>query len=234
MQTRGVSPGPDPMAPQHTTDNVRIIPLLGAFWTPANMLSLSRLLLVAPITYLIYVDGSLAWLIGLVMLAAVTDFFDGQLARWSHTVSEWGKVLDPLADKALGAMVVLALVFREAEPQLPVWLLLLILVRDTTLVGGGIILAKKRGHVVMSTWSGKIAVCFLALTVVATLLSAPPMFLSACVWTTALLLSYSLFRYTIRYFAIMRGESLPPEPSLKPARAPSVPTMKQEAGSMQG
>lgn len=60
---------------------IRLSRHLGQFWTAANMLSLSRAVLVVPITYLILVDGSKAWLIGLVILAALTDWFDGRLAR---------------------------------------------------------------------------------------------------------------------------------------------------------
>ncbi len=222
------------MASQPKTDNILILPLLGAFWTPANVLSLARLLLVVPITYLVYIDGPLSWLIGLILLAAATDFFDGRLARWSHTVSHWGKVLDPVADKVLASMVVLALVFREPAPHLPVWLLGLLVVRDTSLIGGGVLLAKKRGQVVMSTFAGKIAVTLLALTVIAALLKANPAVISLCVWSTALLLVYSFGRYIARFRAIMQGVELPPEPSVKPRRTPTVPAMKQEAGSVQG
>ena len=60
---------------------------------------------------------------GLIALAIATDFFDGKVARWSHTVSEWGKVLDATADKLAAAAVCTALLLRpeEAGPRLPLW-----------------------------------------------------------------------------------------------------------------
>jgi dsRNA-specific ribonuclease len=83
--------------------------------------ALSRLALVAPIAVLIYRDGPLLWLLALILLAVATDYFDGKVARWTGTVSEWGKVLDPLADKLAAAVVVLALVLRPVEPTLPLY-----------------------------------------------------------------------------------------------------------------
>jgi hypothetical protein len=95
------------------------------------MLSMLRLLLAAPIMYLIMVNGPLLWLLVLFLLALASDYFDGRLARWSHSVSDWGKVLDPLADKISALMVILALVLRGS---LPMWFLGLMLVRDTLIV----------------------------------------------------------------------------------------------------
>ena len=91
---------------------------MGQFWTVANALSFSRILLVAPITWLIYKDGPIGPMFGLIGLAIATDFFDGRVARWSHTVSEWGKVLDATADKITAACVTIALLIRPAEPNL--------------------------------------------------------------------------------------------------------------------
>ena len=84
-------------------------PVLGRFWTIPNILTMSRLVLAAVVTYLIVSEGPLVWLFVLLGVAMATDWFDGQIARWSHTVSEWGKVLDPIADKIAG--------------QLPAWFL---------------------------------------------------------------------------------------------------------------
>jgi cardiolipin synthase (CMP-forming) len=184
---------------------VELTKLLGRFWTIPNMLSLSRLVLVVPITYLIIVDGSLLWIFGLVVVAVATDYFDGRIARWSNTVSEWGKVLDPLADKAAAAMVVMALVIRGS---LPLWLLVLILVRDVLIVLGGARLAKKTGQVVMSVMAGKIAVSALALTVLAALLRADPPIVTWLVYLTAALMVISFGIYVVRYIRLMRRATI--------------------------
>lgn len=199
------------MTQPRDTDEIRVFDLLGTFWTLANGLSLIRLVLVVPIAYLIYVDGPLSWMLGLVFLAGVTDFLDGRVARWSKTVSDWGKVLDPLADKALAAAVVTALALREVEPQLPIWLLALVLFRDLSIVAGSVIVAKRRGYVVMSVMAGKVAVTSLALTVIAAILKADPVVLDSLVWLTAALLVYSYIRYLMRYRQWMRGEVTPDE-----------------------
>ncbi len=174
---------------------------LGTFWTAANMLSLCRVVLIAPITYLILVNGPLAWLMGLILLAMVTDWFDGRIARWSHTVSDWGKVLDPLADKLMATAVTLALVVRGA---LPLWFLLLIVVRDAVIVYGGVLVTRRTGKVYMSIMSGKLAVSALAVTVVAALLRADPPVMNFCVLATTALLLYSFVRYILRGIEVAR------------------------------
>lgn len=175
--------------------DVQLSRMLGRFWTVANMLSLFRLILVIPVTYLILVDGPMTWLFGLLIFGAATDWVDGRIARWSGTVSEWGKVLDPLADKAAAAMIVMALVVRGS---LPSWFLALLVVRDSAVVLGGVVLARRTGHVAMSAWSGKIAVTILSFTVLAALLQAEPVVLQIGVWTTSVLLVCSAAQYFLR------------------------------------
>ncbi len=212
------------MSDQHAAHKVEIFQLLGRFWTLANMLSMVRLLLVVPITYLILTDGSMAWLFGLILLALMTDWFDGQVARWSRTVSEWGKVLDPLADKVAGAAIVMALVVRGS---LPLWFLSVLVGRDALIVLGGIVLARRTGQVVMSAWMGKVAVTALSLTVLAALLRADEPILSYCVWITTGLMAYSLLLYVVRFVRLMRAGRLP-APSEHPAEDAFT---QQEAGT---
>ena len=183
--------------------DVQLSQVLGQFWTVANMLSLSRLVLVIPITYLILVNGSMGWLLGLIFFGAVTDWFDGRIARWSGTVSEWGKVLDPLADKAAAAMIVMALVVRGS---LPSWFLALILTRDTSIVLGGVMLARQTGQVVVSAWSGKMAVTALSFTVLAALFQMQPLVLQIGLAVTSVLLVYSALQYFRRFSRLMRGK----------------------------
>lgn len=175
--------------------------VLGKFWTLANMLSLARLVLVIPITYLIIKDGSVAWILGLVFAALCTDWFDGTVARWSKTVSEWGKVLDPLADKIAAVTVVCALTIRGS---LPLWFLVLLLVRDILIVWGSTLATRRLQRVLMSLWWGKVAVFMLALTVLGAILRADPPIMNMAIWITAGLYVYSFALYVIRYIRLMR------------------------------
>jgi CDP-diacylglycerol--glycerol-3-phosphate 3-phosphatidyltransferase len=175
---------------------------LGKFWTFPNVLSMARLVIVLPVAYLILVDGSLLWILGLVALAIATDYFDGRLARWSHSVSEWGKVLDPLADKVGGGLVVAALTI---EGSLPLWFLIVILARDASIMVGGEILFRKTGIVVMSLLSGKLAVTAVSITILAALLQADPPIMRFCLVATTVLLAYSYLRYFVRFFRLLRS-----------------------------
>lgn len=208
------------------TNKVKLSKLLGQFWTFANLLSIARLILVIPITYLILTDGSVVWLFGLLFIALVTDWFDGRVARWSRTVSEWGKVLDPLADKAAAAAIVMALVVRGV---LPLWFLVVIVARDSAIVLGGVVLARRTGQVVMSVWMGKVAVTALSITVLAGLLRADAPVLDFCVWVTTGLLIYSFFLYMVRWIRLMRAGSLPPSVE-SPDDDESLESLRHEAG----
>lgn len=197
------------MSGNSSAQGVRATRLLGKFWTLANVLSMARILLVVPITYLILTDGPISWIFALVVLVLVTDWFDGRIARWSRTVSEWGKVLDPLADKIAAAAIVLALVIRQV---LPLWFLGLIVARDAIIVVGGIFLTRKSGKVTMSMFSGKVAVTALAITVLAALLRADEPILQICVWITSALLVFSFLLYAGRFVRYMRDGSKSAEP----------------------
>ena len=140
---------------------------LGRFWTVPNVLSMMRLVIILPVFWLIMQDGPLWWIMMLVLLAIATDYFDGRVARWSHSVSDWGKVLDPLADKIGGGMVVAALVFNGS---LPYWFLAVLATRDLCILAGGALLKQRTGRIVLSLWSGKVAVTGVAITSLAALL----------------------------------------------------------------
>jgi len=196
-------------ASPQSPDDVRAhpgYPPMGRFLTVANLLSLSRAVLVAPITWLVWHGGPVGPLSALVALAIATDFFDGRVARWSRTVSEWGKVLDAIADKLAAASVCLALLLRpeSSGPRLPLWFVALVLVRDLALTIGGLVQTKRVGRFTTSLWSGKVAVTLLAGTVLAALLSLPPRIIEAGVWGTAAVMLVSLVEYAHRFRLVWR------------------------------
>lgn len=184
---------------------------LGAFWTIPNLLSLSRFVLAVPVAYLIVTNGSFEWIMGLTALAIATDWIDGHLARWSQTVSEWGRIIDPVADKFTGALVVGALVIQS---RLPLWLIGLVAVRDVLILLGGLFLTRRIERVVMSTMLGKTAAASLALTVVLALLEADPLVMTWSIRLTTALLVLSFIRYGVRFFQLLRSAPAPSEDSI--------------------
>ena len=178
---------------------MEILRISGGFWTVANVLSLVRMLLAVPIAWLILADGSDRWVLGLLLFAMATDWLDGRIARWSGTVSEWGKILDPLADKIAAALVVPAVVLRGL---LPVWFLIALLVRDAFILFGGVILVRRTGRITMSAWIGKVAAAGVALTVLAALMEADEPLLRWCLWIATVLLAGSFAQYTARFFRL--------------------------------
>lgn len=196
---------------------------LGRFWTMPNVLSMLRLVLIIPLFWLIVTDGKLFWIMIIVTLAIASDYFDGRIARWSNSVSEWGKVLDPMADKIGGGAVVAALTIQGS---LPIWFLAALAVRDLViLVGGGIIRART-GEITQSMWSGKVAVTAVAVTALAALLRADAPILEFCIWASTVLLAYSFLRYMVRFFSIL-GAS-------KPGQDPEHPEVGSEEPSAEG
>lgn len=182
------------------------LPDMGRFWTAANMLSLLRAVLVAPITWLVWHGGPVGPLAALIAFAVATDFLDGRVARWSRTVSEWGKALDAMADKLAAACVCLALLFRPetSGPRLALWFVALVVVRDAMLAVGGLLQTRKLGRFTTSLWSGKVAVTLLAGTVCAVLLNSAPRVIEAAVWATAAVMVVSMVEYVHRFRIIWR------------------------------
>ena len=101
-------------------------------FTVSNFLSLLRVLLL-PFIYYCLTRGTQTgdyWAIILMLVAAATDILDGILARYRNTISSFGKIIDPLADKiCMGAIVVFLIALRG----FPVWLVVLILARDSAI-----------------------------------------------------------------------------------------------------
>ena len=171
---------------------------------------MARLVLIVPVTWLIVVDGPLWWIMVLLLLAVATDYFDGRVARWSDQESDWGKVLDPLADKFGGGFVVAALTYIGA---LPVWFFLTLAVRDLSILAGGAYLRHRTGQIVASIWIGKIAVTGVAVTALAALLKADEPVLSFCIWATVVLLTYSFVRYFVRFFGYLKDAPAGSDPA---------------------
>lgn len=97
-----------------------------------NLITSIRVIAVLPIAYFLWIDEFKLALI-LFAFAGVSDGVDGYLARRYNWKSHWGAVMDPLADKLLMVVTASVLMFKSL---LPIWLFVLIMLRDLMIVLG--------------------------------------------------------------------------------------------------
>jgi len=130
-------------------------------WTISNVLSVSRILLLVPIVMLILKQqsGYRVTVLILMLVAAMTDFLDGLFARVLNQVTDFGRLLDPAADKICVITVAAALVLAG---DVPLWYAALVALRDVLIVVGSALIITKRKVVVQSVWAGKFTVSFIA------------------------------------------------------------------------
>ncbi len=170
---------------------------LGRFWTGANVLSLCRPLLALPAAILVYTDGPRRWILPLILIAVLTDWMDGHWARRTQTVSEWGKVLDPVCDKIAVVLIGVAMVLKQL---VPLWFVSVIVLRDLLIVAGSAVLVRRIHTVQMSNWAGKTAVTAIAITFFLGLLGPDPAVLQFCIWSSTAFMILSIGLYGWRFF----------------------------------
>ena len=125
--------------------------------TLASKITLIRVAFIPLYMVCMYLGGGVPglWMwIGLAVfiLASVTDFVDGQIARRFNQVSDFGKFLDPLADKLL---TIAAMVMFCEWGMMPGWALMLVLTREFAVTGLRLV-AVGKGKVIAAGWSGKV------------------------------------------------------------------------------
>ena len=103
-------------------------------FTLPNVLTLIRIAFIPVLFVVLFFPGKLASLFAAVlfMIASLTDFFDGFLARRRNSVTRLGKVLDPLADKLLISVCLIMLI---SVHQIPAWAVVIIVAREMAITG---------------------------------------------------------------------------------------------------
>ena len=121
------------------------------FKTTANKITMLRIVLI-PVFLLLAYAGRMAAALAVFLIACVSDFLDGYIARHYDQISDFGKFMDPLADKML---VLSAMCFFVEKGQMPGWIVAVVLFREFA-VSGLRLLAVEQGRVIAAAWSGKI------------------------------------------------------------------------------
>ena len=135
----------------------------------ANALTLSRLILVPVLVYLLH-ERAYPWALAAFLVAGVTDALDGYVAKHWNQVTRLGATLDPIADKGL---VVAAYVSLAWLGWIPFWLVLVVVSRDVIIVTGAALYHYLTGALEMApTWLSKANTALQLGYVAATLLDA--------------------------------------------------------------
>ncbi len=116
-----------------------------------NLLSVIRMLLV-PVFTALFLNGHTAWAIAVFLTAGLTDILDGYIARKYNCTSVAGKVLDPLADKA---MQLSAFVCLYLTKLIPLWMPVAYFLKEALTLLGALFVFRKSRFVVKSNVFGK-------------------------------------------------------------------------------
>ncbi len=136
-----------------------------------NILTLVRLLLVPvfPILYFSSDPNALIYALIIFIIAGVTDLLDGYIARKFDFVTQIGIIFDPLADKL---MLLTALTCLYIDAFIPLWVLIVMYIKELFMITAGIILFfKKEKEVMPANVFGKLATMMFSLAVVLILIS---------------------------------------------------------------
>ena len=126
-----------------------------------NILSFIRLILV-PIFVVSFFVINQYLALAIFVIASITDIIDGYIARHYNAITEFGKVLDPFADKLMNMSALISLAIANL---VPLWVAILMIVCDLAMIISGLCLYKKK-ITIQSNWIGKAGTFVISLGVV--------------------------------------------------------------------
>ncbi|MBR5572204.1 MAG: CDP-diacylglycerol--glycerol-3-phosphate 3-phosphatidyltransferase [Oscillospiraceae bacterium] len=159
----------------------------------ANYLTIARVVMIPIFLVLMYLHfpGSHYWALAVYVIACLTDLADGYIARHYKQISDFGKFMDPLADKCL---VMAALCCFVEQGSMAAWILAVVLVREFA-VSGMRMVAVEKGRVIAAGWSGKVKTASTMVCICLILLGMPPVVNTICQWIILLTTVYSGVEY---------------------------------------
>ena len=166
----------------------------------SNLISIFRIILLIPVCYLLLTgfESENTLIIILVLCMYFSDLLDGYLARKLGLVSEFGKIIDPLADKISVIVISVILLYLG---KIPLWFVLIVVLRDLLIMLFGIYLDRKKDIRLMSNYPGKIAVFSIGLIILFAVINSPSLkVISSYLYIISLaLIFYSSYLYFKRF-----------------------------------
>ena len=163
--------------------------------TTANKITIFRILLIPVFLVLAYM-GQQYWALAVYIIACLSDMAAGYIARHYNQISNFGKFMDPLADKVL---VLAAMCFFIENGQMPGWAVVIVLFREFA-VSGLRLIAVEQQRVIAAAWSGKIKTACTMVGLCVMLFTSHPLVNQIVTWVIVITTLYS----GIEYFYVNR------------------------------
>lgn len=187
------------------------------YFSIPNLMGYFRIALVGVYMYFFYnsLNGGIYWpVIATIVLSGITDFFDGKVARKFNMVTEWGKVLDPIADKITIGAIILSLTFKY---RIVMAMVVLYIVKEGFMGIVGLYSIKKGHKVEGAMWYGKVCTFGTYVILIALLLfpDMPDAAINTLVIADSALMIFTLANYVIYYGKMFKqGEAISSETEL--------------------
>lgn len=172
-----------------------------------NKLTLFRVILIPFFLFFLltgYGGAYSRWIaLGIFVVASLTDLLDGQIARKYHLVTNFGKFMDPLADKLLVCSAMIA--FVELG-QMPSWIVIIIISREFAISGFRLV-AADNGIVIAASWWGKFKTVSQMAMVILMIADIEQLALvtEVIMWLALALTLISMIDYFIKNRGVMKG-----------------------------
>ena len=162
----------------------------------ANKLTMLRVVMIPAFMLVLYLGFPGANYVALVIfaLASITDWLDGYIARKYNMVTDFGKFMDPLADKCL---VTAAMLWFVEVGQMPAWAVLTVIIREFA-ISGLRMNAATSGRVIAAGWSGKVKTASTMVCLLLMFLPIPAIVNTLCVAVIVLTTIYSGVEYIMK------------------------------------
>ncbi len=186
-------------------------------WNVPNILTMIRVILIIPFVVLLLggnaglfgpdVTVPCIWADVIFIVASLTDLFDGKIARKYNLVTNFGKFMDPLADKLLVCSALICLVEMS---RIPAWMVILIIAREF-IISGFRLVASDAGVVIAASYWGKFKTTFQMVAVIGLILQPlllswglPLLVLQILLWIALILTVISLIDYLVKNWSVMK------------------------------
>ena len=170
-----------------------------------NKLTIFRVILVIPFVALM-LNGYDLWAVAVFIIASLTDLLDGKIARKYNLITDFGKFMDPLADKLLVCAAMICLVEMG---RLPAWMVIVIISREF-IISGFRLVASDNGVVIAASYWGKFKTTFQMLMIIVLILNLGGVFDMiglVLTWIALILTVVSLINYLVKNKqVILEGE----------------------------